>query len=125
MMKEGNVTVMVANMNRSIQFYTEALGLKLKYRHGDDWAEVEAPGLTIGLHLAGKVGPQPGKSESLSIGFTVEKIDAAIGTLKKKGVTFSPHRVDEGPVLLAFFSDPDGNPLYLCEVKEPAGSHVK
>ena len=124
MMKEGNVTAMVSNMNRSIRFYTEALGLKLKYRHGDDWAEVEAPGLTIGLHLAGKVGPQPGKSESLSVGFTVEKMDAEIETLKKKGVTFSPHRVDEGPVRLAFFSDPDGNPLYLCEVKAPASSHV-
>ena len=117
MLKEGNVTVMVKEMNRSIRFYVESLGLKLKYRHGDDWAEVEAPGLTIGLHLAGNMGPQPGKSESLSIGFTVKEMNSAAENLKKKGVTFSPHRVDEGPVRLAFFTDPDGTPLYLCEVK--------
>jgi len=118
MLKEGNVTVMIADMNRSIKFYVEALGLKLKYRHGEDWAEIEAPGVIIGLHLAGKMGPQPGKSGSLSIGFTVDKLETEMEQLKKKGVTFSPRLVDEGPVRLAFFSDPDGNPLYLCEVKE-------
>jgi len=118
MLKEGNVTVIISDMERSIRFYTEALGLKLKYRHGDDWVEIEAPGVTIGLHLTGKMGPQPGKSESLSIGFTVDKLETEMERLKKKGVPFSPRLVDEGPVRLAFFSDPDGNPLYLCEVKE-------
>ena len=34
MLKEGNVTVMISDMDRAIRFYTEALGLKLKYRHG-------------------------------------------------------------------------------------------
>ena len=113
---EGNVTVMVSNMKKALDFYTKTLGLKLKYRAGDDWSEVEAPGLTIGLHWAGKHGPQPGKSESLSIGFTVKKLETAMAALKKKGVRFSPRLVDEGPVRLAFFSDPDGTPLYLCQV---------
>ena len=115
-LKEGNVTVMVSKMKRALDFYTKSLGLKLKYRAGNDWSEVEAPGLTIGLHLAGKHGPRAGKSESLSIGFTVKKLETAMESLKKKGVRFSPHLVDEGPVRLAFFTDPDGTPLYLCQV---------
>lgn len=40
--------------------------------------------------------------------------------LQQKGVSFREEKggpvVDDGPVKLAFFSDPDGNDLYLCEV---------
>lgn len=115
---EGNVTVMISNMTRSLKFYTKTLGLKLRYGpHHGEWAEVKAPGLVIGLHRTYGHGPRPGKSESLSIGFTVKSLEKAMALLKKKGVRFSPRIVDEGPVSLAFFTDPDGTPLYLCEVK--------
>src|SRR4051794_30251612 len=65
--KESNVTVMVSDIERAVQFYTEALGLPLKTRAGDEWAEVQAPGLTIALHPASQYGPQPGQAGSLSI----------------------------------------------------------
>ena len=39
----GILTVMVSDFNRSVQFYTETLGLALKMRAGDGWAEIEAP----------------------------------------------------------------------------------
>lgn len=115
---EGNVTVMISNMARSLKFYTKTLGLKLQFKapHGE-WAEVKGPGLVIGLHRTYGHGPRPGKSESLSIGFTVRSLGKAMSLLKKKGVRFSPQIMDEGPVRLAFFTDPDGTPLYLCEVK--------
>jgi catechol 2,3-dioxygenase-like lactoylglutathione lyase family enzyme len=54
--KHNHVTVMVSDLNRSIQFYIETLGLR------------------------------PGKSESLSIGFEVENLEPAIDTLKSHGV---------------------------------------
>ena len=38
MYSAGNVTVYVANMDASVHFYTEVLGLKLVYRFGDNWA---------------------------------------------------------------------------------------
>ena len=116
MFKHGNVTVMVSDLERAVKFYVETLGLKLQYEAPGQWAQVEAPGLTIGLHPAGEDTPQPGKSDSLSIGFEVEDIAAAAETLEARGIVFAPI-VDEKATKLAFFNDPDGNPLYLAEVK--------
>lgn len=118
MFTEANVTVMVTNLDRAVQFYTEVLGLTLKQRAGDGWAEVEAPGLTIGLHPATGHGAQPEQAGSLSIGFGVTDLDTAMVALKAKGVQFAPHISEDGPVRLAFFADPDRNPLYLSAPKQ-------
>jgi catechol 2,3-dioxygenase-like lactoylglutathione lyase family enzyme len=116
MIKEANMTLMVSNIERSIRFYTEVLGLKLKARYGDQFAQIEAPGSIIALHPSSEKGPQPGKSESLSIGFAVDRLELAVEELKSKGVVFS--RIsDDVQVRLAFFTDPDGNPLYLSQTK--------
>jgi catechol 2,3-dioxygenase-like lactoylglutathione lyase family enzyme len=114
--KGGNVTVMVSDLNRAVQFYVETLGLRLQYEVPGHWAQVESPGLTIGLHPAEEHGPRPGKSESLSIGFEVQDLAAATETLKTQGVNFAPIMEDKA-TKIANFSDPDGNPLYLIEVK--------
>ena len=82
------------------------------------WAEIQGPGLTIGLHPAGPHGPKPGNSESLAIGFTVDNLDNDVTTFKNKGILFSPNITEDGPVRIAFFTDPDKNPLYLCEVRQ-------
>ena len=37
--------------------------------------------------------------------------------LKGKGVAFKGNILEDGPVRLAFFGDPDGNPFYLTHVK--------
>jgi catechol 2,3-dioxygenase-like lactoylglutathione lyase family enzyme len=114
MIKEANVTLMVSDMERAVRFYTDSLGLKLKTRYGDQFAQVEAPGTIIALHPSNKDGPQPGKSESISIGFAVDNLDAAMSELKDKGIAFS-RVTDDTQVRLAFFTDPDGNPLYLSQ----------
>jgi catechol 2,3-dioxygenase-like lactoylglutathione lyase family enzyme len=118
MFKEANVTVMVSNMDRSVKFFVETLGLKLKSRYGDHFAQVEAPGVTIALHPSIKNGPQPGKSESLSIGLGVDDLESAVASLRSKGVAFSGEITQDGPVKLAFFGDPDGNPLYLSQTQK-------
>ena len=118
MISGGNVTVMVRDFDRALRFYTETLGLNLLYRAGDEWAELMAgKSLTIGLHRWSGHGPQPGAASGLSIGFIVEKIEPAIDSFRKIGVTFHGPVQDNENVKLAFFADPDGNPLYLCEVK--------
>lgn len=111
---EGNVTVMVSEMNSAIQFYVEKLGLTLKVRYSDQFAQVVAPGLTIALHPADRQGRRSGKSEGLSIGLRVDNLERTMKDLERKGLKFSP-LVEDGPVRLASFKDPDGNPLYLAE----------
>jgi catechol 2,3-dioxygenase-like lactoylglutathione lyase family enzyme len=114
MLREGNVTVMVSDMDSAIQFYVEKLGLTLKARYSDQFAQVVAPGLTIALHPADKQGRRSVRSEGLSIGLRVDNLERTMKDLKGKGVKFS-RIVEDGPVRLASFKDPDGNPLYLAE----------
>lgn len=125
MIHGGNATIYVADINVSIRFYTDTLGLKLRMRAGNDWAEIDAgPGLIIGLHPADAPHlPKPGTRGSLAIGFNVtEQLEDVVARLKKKGVTFHGSIVDTEQVRLAFFGDPDGNPLYLAQVLY-AGAH--
>jgi len=115
MFQTGNVTVMVSDFDRAVRFYTETLGLDLRFRSGNHWAEVSTGGLTIGLHEAGEHSPEPGAQGALSIGLQVGDLAGAIDDLAGKGVAFG-QVVEDGPIKLAYFSDPDGNPLYLCQV---------
>ncbi len=118
MIKEANITLIVADLDRAIRFYTEVLGLTLKYQVPNMWAEVQAPGLTIGLH-PGQTTPRAGES-GMSIGFTVDKLEPAMVQFQSRGIVFSPRIIEEDPVRLAFFNDPDKNPLYLCEIQKKA-----
>jgi catechol 2,3-dioxygenase-like lactoylglutathione lyase family enzyme len=110
---------MVSDLRQAVQFYVETLGLKLQYEVPGHWAQVEAPGLIIGLHPAGENGPRPGASGSLSIGFEVQDLAHAMEILQSRGVDFAPI-VDDKATRIATFSDPDGNSLYLVEVKAQA-----
>ncbi|GIN71697.1 hypothetical protein J14TS2_21720 [Bacillus sp. J14TS2] len=113
MFKSANVTVMVADLKRAVQFYVETLGLKLQNGMDEHFVQIEAPGLTIGLlHLAEEQESQPEKSGSMSIGFEVQELESAVETLKSRGVEF--HDSVEGKAAqVVHFSDPEGNTLYL------------
>jgi len=109
------VTIMVSDMSRSIEFYTQRLGLKLKSRYGDEFAIVEGPGVTIGLHPTKKGGAAPG---SVSIGLGVDDVEAGRNQLRERGVAFSGDIVSDPPMRFAFLKDPDGVELYLAEQSE-------
>lgn len=116
MINSGNTTVMVSSIKKSVEFYTKVLGLQAGMRHGDDYAEVKAPGLIIGLHLKRRLGTMASRDGNLFIGFRVSDVDKAAGELRKKGldeIEFQENEVGK----LAFFADPDGTPLYLIQMK--------
>jgi catechol 2,3-dioxygenase-like lactoylglutathione lyase family enzyme len=48
--KKAYVTIMVEDLDRSVDFYAKVLGLREDLRFGDNWAEMVAQGITIGLH---------------------------------------------------------------------------
>ena len=115
MIKGGNATIFVSDMDRAVKFYTESLGLRLQYRAGDHWAQVEAgDGLCIGLHPAGPESPAPGSGAATQVGFNVtEPVEVEVKSLQARGVQFKGPVRSDGPIKLAFFADPDGNELYL------------
>ena len=118
MISGGNITVMVSNMDASVRFYTEVLGMKLSTRFGDHWATVDAGrGLVIGLHPASPQYPAPGTKGGTLIGLEVdEPIQQVVERLSSKGVRFlGPIINDAGSGSFAHLEDPDGNFIYLWE----------
>jgi catechol 2,3-dioxygenase-like lactoylglutathione lyase family enzyme len=121
MFKGGNVTVTVSDMNKSVKFYVETLGLTLQYEPDGHFAQIQAPGLTIGLlHLpgdpAGESGSQDKPSGAMSIGFEVQDLESVVRTLESRGVRFH-NSVDGKAAQVVHFSDPDGNTLYLVRTQ--------
>jgi catechol 2,3-dioxygenase-like lactoylglutathione lyase family enzyme len=121
MIKSGSVNIYVSNIDRSIKFYTDTLGMKLVFNAGGHYAQIAAGGgLMLGLHPASPKAPKPGTHGAISIGFEPDRpIDQAVAELLNRGVAFHGPIMDDPPVRLAFFGDPDGNELYLVEYKGP------
>lgn len=117
MISGGNATVFVCNMDRSVRFYTEVLGLKLTNRFGDSWATVEAgKGLTIGLHPASPKYPVPGTKGAMMLGLEIdEPIEGMVARLNEKGARVKGSVVRDEMGNFVHLEDPDGNEIYLWE----------
>ena len=117
MIAGGNATIIVQDMDRSIRFYTEVLGLKLTNRFGNDWATVSAgEGLTIGIHPASAKYPAPGTRGAILLGLDIDiPIDQALSRLARHNVKIRGAAVSSPEGNFAHLEDPDGNELYLWE----------
>src|SRR5947208_16552543 len=102
----GNVTLMVADMDRSVEFYVHKLGLELKVRYGNEWAEVTAPGITLGLHQARGPISRSDPDIGISIGLEVDAIEAAVKELTDKGIAFPSSIRETNDLREASFTDP-------------------
>jgi catechol 2,3-dioxygenase-like lactoylglutathione lyase family enzyme len=110
--KDSNVTIMVRDMDRSISFY-QSIGFTLKNRWGSHYAQVSAPGITIGLHPTNgdnSLGPP-----NLSLGFTADNFEESQSLLKELGIDALPRQEEGGQFL--HFKDPDGTELYFIKPK--------
>ena len=114
MIKHANVTILVADLERAVRYYRDTLGLALAFRAGDEWAQLTAPGLTIGLHPI-DASRAAAPRELVSLGFGVEHLESAMAALQEKGVKFKDGITENPGVRLAHFADPDGTPLYLAQ----------
>lgn len=114
----GGVTtsIYVSNMDRAVKFYSEALGLTLVSRIGNEWAQLAtADGGSIGLHPAQPpTTVAPGTTGAINIEFRASaELEAAVNSLKSHGVPFVTDIFNYEHVRLATCSDPDGNRLLL------------
>jgi len=111
--KQANVTINVTDMETAISFY-QSIGLSVKNRWGNYYAQLTAPGITIGLHPTSN-GNLKGNSGNVSIGFTSDDIEETRSSLEKLSITVT-ERSEEGGQFL-HFSDPDGTALYFIKSK--------
>lgn len=118
MISGGNATVFVSDMDASVQFYTEVLGLKLTNRFGNNWATVEAGrGLTIGLHPASAKYPAPGTKGAMMLGLELDvPIEGVVARLSEQGVRMKGPIIRDEAGSFSHLEDPDGNEIYLWEV---------
>ena len=106
------------DMERAIAFYGEVVGLELRRRDGDDWAEFDAGPVRLGLHGAGERSRLP---EGGTVVLRVQDLDAARLALEGRGVVFDAHVGEvEGRARFCSFADPDGNALQLIEYLDGA-----
>lgn len=113
--KGSNVTIMVSSVAKSVKFYTEILGFKLKLQQGSHWAEVAIKTVTIGLHPKIK-SQKVVRGDNMTIGLEVADIEKSMKELSVKGISFD--FIKDSHVLLAYFNDPDNNVLYLFQYRK-------
>jgi catechol 2,3-dioxygenase-like lactoylglutathione lyase family enzyme len=112
----GQVHVSVTDVDRSVAFYRDVLGLPFLFRvPGQPMAFFDCGGTR--LYLA---TPEEGFRSQPLLYFTVDAIDEARAALLAKGVDFGDephlvHRDDSSELWMTFFRDPDGCTLALME----------
>lgn len=113
----------VIDLDRSIRFYTEQIGLKF-IRRGEikqnnaeiAFLEDEGGGAIELTHWRDKKNLAEGDNFD-HMAFQVEDIQASVDKLKADGVTIAmePFSLDGSLSKIAFIKDPDGNWLELIE----------
>ena len=118
-MELAQVTNVVHDIDRAVRFHRDTLGLPLLFQAPPSLAFFQIG--TVRLMLSPPENPaqdHPGSTLYLK----VQDIERVHRTLVAKGVRFigAPHRVHDAPgyeLWMAFFEDPDKNPLALMEEK--------
>jgi lactoylglutathione lyase len=122
-MKILHTCLNVSDINRSVEFYTQELGLKLTSRREvkQNNAEIvflkDESGAAIELtHWRDKNGLIEGDNLD-HIAFGVQDVQSAIEQLRGRGVTIAmePFSLQSSSSRIAFIKDPDGNWLELIE----------
>jgi catechol 2,3-dioxygenase-like lactoylglutathione lyase family enzyme len=101
------------DLDASVAFYRDVVGLPLVRRSGDQWAEFDAGPVRLALH--GTDEQVPGSGTAV---FRVDDLDGERAALESRGATFDAFVGEvEGFARFATFRDPDGNPVQLIEYR--------
>ncbi|HWR34866.1 MAG TPA: VOC family protein [Clostridia bacterium] len=118
--KLGIIMMVITNMERSVAFYRDVLGLKLLFKQSN-WSQFDAGSLILGLHPEGeevKVGPTTG----CTFGIYVNDIRKATSEMKRRGgnIEIEPRREPFG--LWALLRDPDGYGIQIIQMASSVNS---
>jgi predicted enzyme related to lactoylglutathione lyase len=104
------VWIPVSDMGRAVQFYGDVLKLDIKST-GDDWTEVDAGGLMIGLNAREDTNPADHQGGAVITFQPETSIDDEVERLKAAGVDFTGEISDHSWGRIATFHDSEGNDL--------------
>lgn len=107
----GNVYYRVSDMDAAVGFYENTLGLKLKFRDGDNWAAFDVGGATLALE--GASGPIP-NGGGATVSLRVSGLEELVSSLGARGASVGAI-VAGGHERRAELTDPSGNRLVLYE----------
>jgi catechol 2,3-dioxygenase-like lactoylglutathione lyase family enzyme len=107
----------VSDMDRSVEFYRDRLGLKPVTLGG--WSEFElSEDFHLGLHRIEEGAPMPQNIAS-AVGLVIytDNLDAEVKRLKERGIQFAFERMEAPNIWIAEFRDPDGYSHQIFEIK--------
>jgi catechol 2,3-dioxygenase-like lactoylglutathione lyase family enzyme len=116
--KVGAVILLVSNMEKSIRFYKDTLGIPVKTK-SKDWTEFFNRDTVLALHPAKKKSKIKTGSGIL-VGFEVSDLESTVKKLKEKKVKFFKKLKEEPFGKHAILQDPDGHLVSIAEIKEKA-----
>lgn len=115
--KVGNVILAVKDIDKSLEFYHEIIGLPIKNQRRS-WIDLGTSGALLSLHPASLTAQHIGSSieNGITIGFLVGDVQSAVDELKEKGVKIHRDVVEKDAGKNAVILDPDE---YLISLFEP------
>ena len=115
--KVGNVILAVKDIDKSLEFYHEIIGLPIKNQRRS-WVDLGTSGALLSLHPASLTAEHIGSSidNGITIGFLVGDVKSSLEELKETGVTVYRDMVERDAGINAIVLDPDG---YLVSLFEP------
>ncbi len=103
----------ITDMDRSVDFYKNILGLNLLFRR-DEWAEFSVGGQRFALHKVDSVA-QTKDAGGAIVSLEAKQIKNTITFLKERGVRFAQDLQEFPYGKMAVFLDPDNNRVGLYE----------
>jgi predicted enzyme related to lactoylglutathione lyase len=105
------VWVPVTDMERAVAFYRDTLGLTVTDQ-SEDWSEIDANGLRIGLNAREDAGPS--KDGGAVVSFQPDgSIEDEVASLREKGADIQGEISEHPWGKIVPFKDSEGNDLQL------------
>jgi catechol 2,3-dioxygenase-like lactoylglutathione lyase family enzyme len=102
--------LLVADLEKSIAFYTEALGFSLKFRYEDFYAGLVKDGFSLHLKLG---RPVKRASDDLDLTFSVKDIEGVYAALSQSNIIQPLREMPYGKEF--YLADPDGHVLAFLQ----------
>ncbi len=116
--KLGNVILAVKDLDVSVEFYHNVIGLPIKNQRRT-WVDLGTTGALISLHPASLTAEHIGSSieNGITVGFVVGDLVSALEELESKGIKVYRNIVEHAVGKNAIVLDPDG---YMISLFEPS-----